>query len=238
MRSNLKALALALAAVFAMSAIAAGSAAAAEEHQFNSEVEPTIIEGTSHAETTQDFELENGLKVECPVLHAEGTAATKAQDELTVEIDYTGSGENGHCDGGGDKTNIEVKDEGCHYTLDSDTTAGNSTGGEHADVTLTCPSNGGITLTDTNTGLDILVKNQTIEDAVSYENTGAGTSRDVTVKATAHGIEWECENTTFFCSIATGGKSGNDASYTGSVTAQGFKDEGGKKGAQVGIWVE
>jgi hypothetical protein len=240
MRRKLKALALALAAVFAMSAIAAGSAAAAVEHEFHSEVEPTVVKG---AGGSQEFTA-GGVELTCPEVKFEGTVATRTTDEITVGIDYVGTGANGHCNGGGNTTNVRVADAGCHYRLDSDTTSGNPTNGEHANVALICDS-GGITLEDTNTGLKLEVFNQTIEHAVHYDNEGSGSTRDVKVTATAHGIEWVCENSAFFCSLAVGGTSGSDGTYKGDVTAKGFEDLSPAKdtgpyeiGEQVGIWVE
>jgi hypothetical protein len=234
-------MAMTIAALLAISAIAASSALAAEEHQFHSEEDRTVVEGNGGSQ----FFTAGTLDFTCPEVKFDGTVSTETADEVTLGIDYVGTGASNHCNGGGSETNVKVDDENCHYRLDSDTTTGNPTeNGEHANVRLTCDE-GALKLTDTNTGLKLTFPNQTIEHAVHYDNEGEGSTRDVQVTATAHGIEWECSNSPLFCTIAVGGNTGNDGTQTGSKTAKGFEDlsppvDTGpyNTGEQIGIWVE
>ncbi|HEX8752875.1 MAG TPA: hypothetical protein VF731_05605 [Solirubrobacterales bacterium] len=247
---HLKVLGLALVAIFALSAVAAQGAFAAEE--FHSEKQNTIItaEQQAGAAGIQILEIEGGLKVECSTFKAEGTSTATAGSgsnwtapSITVRPEYKGSPATGgmtKCDSFLGHETVEVTTNECHYKLFAATTA------EHALTSVICPtgkkieiSGGGLTLK-----IGGGAENENLT-GVRYTNLGSGTSRNVTVKAEVAGIHYTCEPE-FTCFLAGVPNSGSNAKYTGASESKGFEDLGGPaaetkgytEGSQVGIWRE
>ena len=107
MTRNLKALGLALVAVFAMSALAAGSASAAE---FHSEGENTTVKASQV--TTHVFKTTAG-EVTCAKATFEGNQAAKTASSITVNASYTEC----HINFFGTKVSATVNMNGCDYVL-------------------------------------------------------------------------------------------------------------------------
>jgi len=210
---NLKALGLAFVAVFAMSAVAAAGAQAAEE--FHSEVEHTAIESTTSS--TQIFEATTGgVQVVCDELEAAGEQSSATAPWVTVGINYETCQIKGQATG-----STNVNDNDCHYKLYAATT------NEHAKVDLICDT--GALEIETNLGVTIDIPNQTIAEAVHYEEeTNAGGKKAINVVATAEdNIEYECTGGAFLCEVLAGiPVNGTEASYFGEVTVDGYEAEG------------
>ncbi len=220
MTRTLKALGLSLFAVLAMGAIAVASASA---HEFHAENAPAIVEGDQIAGQPNIFEIgenEGGAKVECAGAHFAGTAANNPTPSITVHPTYT------ECKFGGN--NAEVKTEGCNYVLHGATSAEG-----HGAVDVECEGTSKIKVIVPSL-CTLEIGAQTPAKGVHYENGGAGSSRDVSVTATATGIHYAKKG--LFCAFVGG--NGEDGTYKGGVTAKGYLDNSGVKGAQQGIWVE
>jgi hypothetical protein len=256
MNGKLRALGLALLAIFAFGAVAAQAQAA---EFFHSEKQNTIITGTAESEANggnQIFRLITGGAAALICRHADFAGTQKAtggsgsdwtSPSVTVHPRYyqeTGKPES-ECLTAANPTKFDV--EKCHYTLFAETTEGNLTkNGKHANVELSECTLGGILTTETVNGITITIPNQLIKHAVRYTNTGTGSHREVTLSATAHGIKWSCKPKAA-CLAAFGANEGTDAEYTGNTTVSGWEDpkEQGtlenntyEEGAQVGIWKE
>ncbi len=198
-------------------------AASASAHEFHSEVGPTIVEGDQIAGQPNIFEIGEtvgGAKVECKGAHFAGTANENPAASITVHPTYT------ECKFGGN--NAEVKTEGCNYVLQGATSAEG-----HGQVHIECEGASKIKVIVPSV-CTLEIGQQTPAKGVHYENTGAGASRDVDVTATVTGIKYTKKG--LFCAFVGG--NGEDGTYTGGVTAKGYQDNAGVKGAQQGIWVE
>jgi hypothetical protein len=258
MTRNLKALGLALVAVFAFSAVAVSAAQAAE---FHAEEKSVVVTGTQDekagAQKVAILEIEGGLKVECANTFVEGTqtgtetgAGKFTAKESTVRPEYWGEGVKGtKCNSFLGAKSVEVKTNMCHYRLPAETTVE-----QHALVDVICGKGeaieiigGGITLKITG-GPENLVGGVQVNKGltgVNYANEGGPTTtRDITVKSTVEGIHYTCAPA-FTCGLLGVGTTGNKAKYVGDVTAKGFKDLNAtaettkyEDGAQVGIWWE
>lgn len=206
MTRNLKALGLALMAVFAMSAIGAQAASA---DLFTSEEEKTVLTGNETNE--HRFTIWGGFTT-CKEAFFEGTVEGKEKPEATVHPEY------GECeDSFGSELTVDT--EGCFYKLGTETVEG------HAPVTIECLEGHSITLRSVNTGCHITVHEQGPLYGVTYKDgTNPATGKeDVTVTATVEGIHY---TTNIICQF--GGLTGTDTDgfYEGAVTVDGFKDEG------------
>lgn len=257
MSRNLKALGLALAAVFALGAISAQGAFAAGENCknageqcFHADAEHVILTGhrdeTVGAQKTAVLTLGTNLKVECAnttiegtetgVLHKnEVTGETWTVQSATVRPDYYGEGtqaEHKKCDSFLGKETVEVKTNMCHYTLGSETPAE-----EKALATVICPKGesieilgGGLTIKLTG-GPENLFEGKEVNKnlkGVHYTSTGATTNeKDITVKSNVTGIHFTCAPA-FSCGLVGVATTGNNAGYVGDVTVQGFADKGGE----------
>jgi len=218
---NLKALGLALLAICALGAVASSAASAAVEHEFHADGETAVSTGKN----TNTHELLVGsTPVKCKKVETKSTrtgtlvsAGTYKVDELTVTPHYT------ECEFGGKPATVEVMH--CAYVFDSDTTTGNSTGGEHAQVIIECEGTDVITVI-TSIGT-FTVGPQTIKDGISYKNDPSNKNA-VEVVATAHEVALTCQRTlesqpVSGCLLVPQGKVGK---YTGTLTSTCYKDEG------------
>jgi len=224
MTRNLKALGLALMAVLALGAIAAGSASAAGE-RFHSEEKTTIVTGTSEA---SHVFAASGFSVTCTEAHFRGTSVGEAGGTtnkfLSLHPIYTG------CTSSLGAAPVDTN--GCNYEFNAETNASG-----HLPIKIVCT--GANTIKVTAPGCTLSFGNQTVVNGASVTNTGAGTTRDTTVKATATAT---FSKSGFGCFVI-GGTTGT---YTGPTVVKGFKDNGTTgdlhtdsaiyhEGAQVGI---
>ena len=223
MTRNLKALGLALVAVFAMSAVAASAASA--EVQFHSEAEATI---TAHSYTTPVFSTPTHGTVECEVFNADATIGAEATNDLSATAEYLTP-----CtvEQGGTPLEAHVHMNECYYTFT--TAPGEEIEPGHkykGSVHIKCPAEKQIEVKVTFLGerncLDIGEQTPTTP-YVDYTNTGEGSTRDINLISTVEGIEYTltgpCGSGTF-----------NDASYSQEVTLTGEDEEKN----HIGIWVE
>ncbi len=198
-------------------------AASASAHEFHSEEAPAIIEADQIAGQPYIWEIgekEGGAKVECSEAHLAGTAANNPTPSITVHPSVSG------CKFGGN--NAEFKAEGCNYVLRGATSAEG-----HGAFEIECEGTNKIKIVVPSL-CTLEIGQQTPAKGVHYENTGAGTSRDVDLITTATGIHYTKKG--LFCAFVGG--NGEDMTWTGAFTAKGYKDSAGVKGAQQGIWVE
>lgn len=236
---NLKALSLALVAIFAMGALVAGSASAAGE-RFHSETELTILTGVDEPGTNHVFKS-GSLEITCENATFAGTAkGVKVAEkdyvttEQTVHPTYTGCSDNVF---GGTDT---VDTTGCNYVFKSETNAT-----KHLPAEIECTANFSIKVTAP--GCTLSFGAQKNGGGVSVKNEGSGTTRDVTNASTT--------TATFTKSgFACGLVAGTTGEYIGPTTTKGYVDNGVTgnidevngagadettiyhEGAQVGIW--
>ncbi len=232
MTRNLKALGLALAAVFAMSALSAASAQA-EKPTFtgyetttgNPHVH-TIIEGTTDPGAVERFHAGAGT-VECHARYS-ATDLTGDTESLTVTVTQvtTPNTEPGHCNTnvpgiGNFKTHVEFTS--CDYTftpgkkLEADTYT--------AEVHIKCTTPGDsihVRITNAAGGTKCLltIPEQTVNHIV-YHNKKETKPTKVTVTATAEKIKYtQTEGGILGCGRANG--TYEDATYNGEATVSGF----------------
>ena len=187
MTRNLKALGLALVAVFAMSAIAA-SAAHAETEGHVTSTGPVTLKGTDTGAT-----LENSLtvtvlgsttKIHCPESHYTGhklnvtphQRLTSGETQITVTTITT------NCTDG---TNaITVNMNGCDWQFLDFTTTGGVAGTYGIRADITCPGTNKIEMTGS--ACAIKIGAQTDLTGLHATNTGSGTSDSIDITGTVN----------------------------------------------------
>jgi hypothetical protein len=212
MRRNLKALGLALVAVFALSAVAASAALAVPK--FTSSTDWTVL--SASAKNSQVFEDEaNGVSLNCTSVGGSGSMST---DQTTVTFtptygvttDTTGAS---NCKGtiAGFTVDLQVHMNGCDYLFTA--AAGDGT------VKVECPVGKQIEITCDILGawrqcIDIAAQTPTVPtvDFTNGTKVEAGkTVWDVTLKSTATGV-------TYTKTGLAGSGTFHSAKYTGEVT--------------------
>ncbi len=232
---NLKVLGLALAAVFAMSAMAAQAAMASGE-LFHSDEDPTVITGTGTG--FHIFETQENVPVECETTTFTGTQEGKTSKELTVNPTYS------NCFTGG--VPVTVTSNGCHYVFLSETTEDPHNGKTDGAVEIACTT--GHELYFEAAKCKVTVETPQVVHGIFYTNQGLTTStKDVLVEAEVNTIKYVAENTAgigFKCGTLGVELGTHDATYEGDATVKGYVDNGEtseheyEEGAQVGIWWE
>ena len=135
---NLKALGLALVAVFAMSAMAASAAQAEDPGHFGAAEYPATINAVG--ETVQEFVSPTLGALTCANVSGVSTLE-EPSDELTGEnIQYS------NCDAGGGLFPVTVDTNNCHFTFELDTMIDDNTG-EGGVIIEGCDDATGITIT-------------------------------------------------------------------------------------------
>ena len=218
MRRNLKALGLALAAVFAMSAVSA-SAASATTHDFHSHGNTV----TAEAENTQVFTTESSeLTLVCEELTATGMVAEGESEEVEVHPVY--NNEENACENSliGSMT---VETEGCDYVFTGETDANG-----HAEVHVVCEAGHEINIVSS--GCTLHIPEQTVT-GIHYNNQNENTNeKDITVEATVTGIHYTSSG--FLCGFAGIPSEGNDGVEEGNSTVKGYSDT--TETTQTGVW--
>jgi len=218
---NLKALGLALIAVFAMSALMASAAQA--QGKFTVEAGTQELTGTQDDEEGQNtatglqvFETTSG-KVQCDEVHGQVLSGKFNETEVTAQnIHYQNNGKVDQCSGPF-STSPKIEFNGCDYTFTVGETIG-ETGMETTSnqVHIKCPVGKQITITAP--FCQIHVPEQTIQMTAAGDHvvfhTITGTPDDVTVDAHVTGIHYQG---TELCSSGTAGV------YDGNVTVKGYK---------------
>ncbi|HYJ21911.1 MAG TPA: hypothetical protein VEW07_07810 [Solirubrobacterales bacterium] len=216
---NLKALGLALIAVFAMSAIAASAASA---NEFHSSQENTQLTG----KTTENHKFlyeTGGNIVECTGGTFNGTIlGKKTTKEVTVSPVYTGCTVPAVFN-----SPVHIDFTGCTYrfTINAAENKGPAhlicPAGAKIDITVTIPLLADCTLT---------VGPQTPAGTTDYSNEGTTPKRSVVVQPTQTGIVGSRDGNSL-CGEATS----TTGTYTGKATVEGEKN-GTKE--QADVWVE
>jgi hypothetical protein len=236
MSRNLKALGLALVAVFALSALAASSAWAADK--FTAAKSPVVVTGTSHSDK---LTLTNPhITVQCTTSSFSATY-TNGATEITLDTTFTGtvqqtSGTHEHCSATNPPTKATVSMEGCDFDLTGSTT-GSDGGATDATTSLTCPAGKEVKYA-TNGGCTLTFPAQTpTEGGVTYVNEPGGKVR---VNVTDTGFTYTSEGA--LCALAGIASEANSVDYADTVVLSGFEDHGGttepfSEGAAVSIEV-
>ena len=211
MTINLKALGLVLVAAFALNAIGAQAASAADKHEFDFDGERTVLTGTG------GFSLTIGTvgidscsaTFEGTVVGAKVGDTTYQSDEITVKPTCSGT----------------IRFNDCALVFDSDTTDGNVTGepDKHANFKIECAFENKIEIHLWNCTLTI--QEQELKHAVRYVNDGASAFEAI---MTAHGtVLAKVRNT---ASQPVNGcltyPTGAIGKITGTITTQCRRDDG------------
>ena len=227
MTRKFKAIALALVAVFAMSAVAASGAQAAEG--FNWEEGTSLL--TASAQERQIFTTNAG-EIKCrEVVGDAAVSGTGATSVETTSITYRETPENDNCETTlGSFATATIDMNGCNYLFHAGTTVepGN-TNRTQGTADIVCPTGKQIVVTSSTCTIDI--GPQTGLGPVYYENT-AVSPKDVDINPAITNIKYTQTKTTSFFSCGEG--TFTNGTYKGKVTITGETS----KGAQKSVWVE
>jgi hypothetical protein len=216
MTRNLKHLFLAGAAAVVVAAVVAPSALAAPPN-FNSEVEPWKFEGTQVVPLI--VTVEGGVGIKCSSAEFFGTNATKVSETITSFATFTG------CKFAGQ--NASVFTNGCSFTF----RLVNASNPPSSKLTIECPAGKEIEVSSEKFACTVLIGENFGLGNVGWTNEGAGATRDLLSSWVVSKMIYEekgkgCVKEGVF----------SNGEITGTATFKGYKDEGGVKGAQVGIW--
>jgi hypothetical protein len=201
---NLKALGLAVMAIFALTAVASSAAQAIE---FHSEIENTTVTAKTETGSNSVFDAA-GASISCASGTFTGSQAAKTSPTLTVTPAYSGCTFLG-------VLNVPVNMNGCQYTFNAN--------GEVAVIGASCTA-----ITFEAELCKVEVGKQSGLKEVTYTNIGAGTTREVTVTPHVTGITYTSsglcpKNGTF-----------SDGNYTsGNAVAKGENSKGVQVGVWV-----
>ncbi len=239
---KLKTLGVALVVVFALGAMAAQAAGAADTFTSDSGTNSTIFTGNQVG--TNVFSL-GGASVSCPVARFTGTKSGNSVTSVTVHPEYEGNA-GGECQLS-PIGSLTFTTTGCNYIITSETHE-NAAHEKHGTFEIECatttsPSH--LTHEITINGPCVIhVPGQSeaeLEGGVVFENgtetVGGVNKKDVKITATVTGITAVVTDS-FACTI--GGLSPgtyNNATYKGSITFTGYVDNSGSEGAVANIEV-
>ena len=232
MTRNLKALGVALAAVFAMSAVAASSAMAVDHFTTPGGI-ATILTGISEDNV---FKITSpNAEFQCKTSRYKATVVSQPT-VATVEPVYEGTvgkTDTGHCTASiGEKLTIDMN--GCDYDFTGETT-GKDKEKTDATASVTCPV--GKEIETTNPLCNIFIHEQTpTEGGVTYTNEAeSNNKKDIKVTMTLTGLTWKAEDS-FACTLG-GFKEGSNFDLTGSITFTAYKEINGSESEQGDIEV-
>lgn len=223
---NLKTLAVSMAAVLAMSLVAASGASAGEYH---SEVESTTLSGS---QIGTDVFTTNAGTVKCNEATYTGSQTGKTSSEVTINPTYS------ECTAFG-FAGATVEVNMCHYVYNG--------GVEHlfsptrikaATLKIVCNTTEGkeITVVAKLAGVTkctVHIPPQEGLQETTFDNEGAGSSRDIRATVNVTGIKYSQTAGTGIGACKTENNLTN-GTYVGEATIKGF-DSGG---TQKGIWAE
>ena len=220
---KLRSFGLVLLVLSALGSIAATSASAAGE-AFHAEGEPVI--GTGTGESPHVFKIGSN-EVTCKHAQFSSTTSGSTASSLTMHPEYT------ECTWLEEPAAIDA--DGCNLIFSAGTN-----GNGHLPIQLSCTSGKAVTVTSSACILSF--GSQNAEGGARATNFGSGSTRNVTIEATA--------TMTFtksgpLCFLVPG----NTGSYTGSSVAKGYVDSGVSgpidedkttftEGKQLGVWWE
>jgi hypothetical protein len=221
MTGNLKKLGLALLGVLVLGAVGAQGASAVT-HEFHSDGPKTIITGTNVGVHT--FQVGAAGTIECKKTTTQGTVEgtnvglnTWASDKVTVVPKLE------ECTFGGQSATVNFHH--CAFVFEGQTTPGNPTGGEHANVELECEGpESKVTIHTVN--CTITIGPQLTKHAVRYENELGVPSATRTITTAHNVVIGKVRNTE---SQPVNGcipfPTGAIGKFTGITTNKCFKDE-------------
>jgi hypothetical protein len=229
MRTDLKALGLALLAAFAMSAVVASAAHATSKFTTANGDYPVVLTGTQEGNgsaANNYFESTTGNKVHCPEAAVKYEATiTEARTSVTVTPHY-GSTTNSTCisTAGGLEVTLTVHLNGCHFVINA--LANTSATDTHGSAQLVCPSGTEITITTVTCVTHI--PPQTISSGITYTNIPAhGTTLEdyITVDVDVQNAITYTETDAFLCPYQGNTHTG-EGDLRASVRVKGFVDSG------------
>ena len=232
MTRNLKALGIALAAMFAMSAVAAASASAVQHH-ITSDSQSGTTYLTADALNAQNFwattSEPNGNKISCSEVNLLNTSFEGSETtEVTAEPVYNKEERTCTAFTGGSEAKASIKTNGCHYLFTGETTE-DITGNQTATVHITCEGENQIEVRVTSLNLKCLdvPGGQTLH-GIKYEEDPDEAGDGLIIDAKIHGIE---SKTTGACGEGTH----NDGLYEGRVTVTGYEDAAHTQRVNLGL---
>lgn len=217
MAGNMKALGLALAAVMVLGAVGAQGAWAVE-HTFTSSSASTFLTGDDDG---GEHEFAAGsAKFKCATTTFQGTEVGTAADSRTLTPSYA------ECKVG--STTINVTNEGCSYTFDSDTTTDPFTAGESGTVAFKCDE--GKFIKFTGPGCTIDFGSQGPLHGVKYTEVGG----NLTIEYHVFGITYNVTNAG--CALL-GFKPGvnTNATFLGNSLVKGYSNAGHTTSSTLGL---
>jgi hypothetical protein len=229
---NLKILGLVLAAVLAMSAVAASAASANKNYWFQSDAPAgatTKLTGEQKEENGDRFVVDGGT-VRCQKTHYTGDQTGPTATTLTLTASYTG------CKFGSFEATVNMGN--CHYQIHTDTN-GNTTNGSFDTIsTITC-SSGDITVTVTSVGTIkciLHVPAQTLGTGIVATNaTLPNNTKDVTAHIDFSTITYtQTGGTGLGACPNLGTTHTSNGLYEGEATLTGFNSNGGETDISVG----
>jgi hypothetical protein len=233
MTRKLKALGVALIAVFAMSVVAASAAQA--KFDTLTTFPTTNVFLTAKALQTQELSIQGGkAKLKCSEVELEvGEGKSTNSDKSTSGTAYPKYNKTENTCEESPFGKMTVHMNGCYYTYTSETDVNGD-----AEVHVICPEGQKITLTGP-AGCNISFGEQTLK-GVHYTNetTSPGTNETemhIKLEPTVGGISWTA---TAACALVGIKASGTDGTYTGNVTVTADEDVNNKPGEPVGITVD
>lgn len=222
MKGKIKAVGMAIIAVFAMSAVAASGASA--ETLFTADKYPVLGKGETEGEVNT-FTLDE-TQVECSDLTGEGTIEEDTP-ELTLATVF------GECSTSG--TSIKGHQNGCEFLFSAGEHVAEDTYAGSAE--MVCPEGKEIifTLPESGSLCAVHLPPQGPLGGVTYTNV-TGQPSEVTVDAQIEGIVGVTTQESIFCPLSGG--EFDDAILEGQVIVRGYEDLGeGKAGSQIGVHV-
>jgi hypothetical protein len=240
MARKLKALGLVLIGAMAVVALVAAVGWAEEEEQgmgkpkrFKVKSAPAILTG-EEGETTTRF-ITPGAEVACFGAHFQGTVANAEEKELTITPAYK------ECEGDGFPTHFEFN--GCDYLFTNEKGRTDTGGGEGTHtagpVQIKCPAGKSITAKVTVFGsvfCTITIPAQTPKKPkFDMKNLTEGPKLEVLFTSTVKEIHYEVTGGGGTCGET--GKTLTNGELVSAIKMTAYKDEGGKKGEQVGFQI-
>jgi hypothetical protein len=221
MKSKISALGLALFAALAFGALSASAASAATDHI----TAPEPWTPTVSAKNTQKFEWTTG---EGRGLSCEEVTATVTEPVPATSDEFTATPFYGDCvvfENEEVIASLFIDNGGCQYRFEGETTAGNPTGGEHANMIIERHEEIGPCHIDFRVTAFkfkcLSIPEQTVEHAVRYDQGG---DNDIEIVATAHGIESTTTNSIACPTVSGETEVHTNGSYEGTVTVKGHNE--------------
>jgi hypothetical protein len=196
--------------VAALLATVALSVSAASAADFHSEAAHTIIDGAQQVAEDGVFTVNAGT-IKCKSQSYSGTSESATVTSTTTVTLTSGCTAFGF-------VNAAVDSNYCHYTVTA-----------HHVTHITNTTAGTACTTFTAFNCHVKIEPQTISSGITFDNSGSGSSRDITVTFNLTGIKYTQESKSFpGCSNGTF----TNGTYKASATLTGTNTAGG----QVGIW--